>query len=261
MKQLIEKDALVAEIERRRDLHYKYYIKNGAGSIAECKYDEDREILSFLDTLEVKEPKEIDFEKELLSDPCQVKDLTLCVNIAKKYYGKGYFDGHIHDGDRIVHVDGRKVNVSRFRRVAKPLEEPVSEDLEEAATEYVVKEAAKDITGNWTTDDILNAFKAGAKWQKEQFEKNRLAHCYALSEEQAELEQGFYDQHFDKYNRIPTFLDAIEYGMKLHKEQMLKGANDVMVKNLDSLSYLDCIAKLGCVDKDIVKVIIIKNKD
>ena len=58
---LIDKDALLAEIERRRDLHYKYYMKNGAGSIAECKYDEDRKILSFIDTLEVKE---VDLEKE-----------------------------------------------------------------------------------------------------------------------------------------------------------------------------------------------------
>ena len=52
---LIDKDALVAEIERRRDLHYKYYMKNGVGSIAECKYDEDRDILSFINTIEVKD--------------------------------------------------------------------------------------------------------------------------------------------------------------------------------------------------------------
>jgi hypothetical protein len=62
MKAYIDKDAVMAEIERRRDLHYKYYMKNGVGSIAECKYDEDREILSFLDTLEVKE---VDFERDL----------------------------------------------------------------------------------------------------------------------------------------------------------------------------------------------------
>ena len=59
---LISLDALVAEIERRRDLHYKYYMKNGAGSIAECKYDEDKDILSFLNTLEVKD---VDLEAEL----------------------------------------------------------------------------------------------------------------------------------------------------------------------------------------------------
>ena len=58
MERYIPKAALVAEIERRRDLHYKYYMKNGAGSIAECKYDEDRDILSFIDTLEVKDPYE-----------------------------------------------------------------------------------------------------------------------------------------------------------------------------------------------------------
>ena len=63
MEQYIPKSALVAEIERRRDLHYKYYMKNGAGSIAECKYDEDRDILSFIDTLEVKEV-DVDVEKE-----------------------------------------------------------------------------------------------------------------------------------------------------------------------------------------------------
>lgn len=53
--ELIDKSSVVAEIERRRDLHYKYYVKNGAGSIAECKYEEDRDILDFLDTIDVKE--------------------------------------------------------------------------------------------------------------------------------------------------------------------------------------------------------------
>lgn len=55
---LIDKDALVAEIERRRDLHYKYYMKHGAGSIAECKYEEDEDIISFINTLEIKEDME-----------------------------------------------------------------------------------------------------------------------------------------------------------------------------------------------------------
>lgn len=65
MKQYIDKAALVTEIERRRDLHYKYYMKNGVGSIAECKYDEDREILSFLDTIDTKEVQEEPVSKDL----------------------------------------------------------------------------------------------------------------------------------------------------------------------------------------------------
>ena len=60
--ELIDKSAIVAEIEKRRDLHYKYYVKNGAGSIAECKYEEDRDILDFLDTIE---SKDVDLKKEI----------------------------------------------------------------------------------------------------------------------------------------------------------------------------------------------------
>ena len=59
-----------------------------------------------------------------------------------------------------------------------------------------------------------------AKWHKEQFEKKRLKHCNSITNEQAELEQGFIDQHLDKHQRMPTFLDAIEYGMRLQKEQI-----------------------------------------
>ena len=57
MKQLIDKSALVAEIERRRK-DWRY------GSSIEAKYkrEECDDILSFLDTLEVKE---VDLEKEL----------------------------------------------------------------------------------------------------------------------------------------------------------------------------------------------------
>ena len=63
-----------------------------------------------------------------------------------------------------------------------------------------------------------------AKWQIEQFEKNRLEHCDSITNEQAELEQKFLDQHLDKYQRMPTFLDAIEYGMRLKEKQMIEKA-------------------------------------
>ena len=84
MTQYIDKSTLMEEIERRRDLHYKYYRKNGAGSIAECKYDEDRDILSFIDTLEVKE---VDLEKEIeehLEECLDVKFPTTDIELIKK---------------------------------------------------------------------------------------------------------------------------------------------------------------------------------
>ena len=81
----------------------------------------------------------------------------------------------------------------------------------------IAKEAAKDISGNWTTNDILNAFKAGAKWKEEQLEKNRLAACDKQTEEEAEIEFDFVMGIVENEHRQPTFDDAIEYGIQLQK--------------------------------------------
>ena len=93
MKQYIDKAAVMAEIERRRDLHYKYYMKNGVGSIAECKYDEDREILSFLDTIDTKEvdlEKEFDdYTKDILACDIQFEPFTHLHNCAKYFFELG----------------------------------------------------------------------------------------------------------------------------------------------------------------------------
>ena len=122
---------------------------------------------------------------------------------------------------------------------------PVSEDLEEAASRYAKEEYSCKSPA--TLPDrcrgcyapIMYAFKAGVKWQKEQFEKNRLKHCNSITNEQAELEQGFIDQHLDKYNRMPTFLDAIEYGMRLQKEQMMEKAIDGIARPDDGEVWCD----------------------
>ena len=118
--------------------------------------------------------------------------------------------------------------------------EPVSEELEIAANEWDAKASftpfymTLDDKGNpngvkqdYTTH--AESFKAGAKWQKEQFEKNRLKHCNSITNEQAELEQGFIDQHLDKHQRMPTFLDAIEYGMRLKEKQIMENATEATV--------------------------------
>ena len=99
--------------------------------------------------------------------------------------------------------------------IDKVQEEPVSEDLEEAAIQF----ATDTVTGKV---DVVKqgSFFWGAQWKERQFEKNRLKHCDSITNEQAELEQGFIDQHLDKHQRMPTFLDAIEYGMRLQKEQI-----------------------------------------
>ena len=62
------------------------------------------------------------------------------------------------------------------------------------------------------------------------------------------MESGFIDQHLDKYNRMPTFLDAIEYGMRLQNEQMMEKGVDVVV-HLEAGNY-PYISQLELYDYD-----------
>ena len=120
---------------------------------------------------------------------------------------------------------------------------------------------------------MLEAIEFGAKWKEEQFEKNRLEHCNSISKDQYELEQGFIDQHLDKYNRMPTYLDAIEYGMRLQKEQMMAKAVDGVVHHFEkcgvaSVHYTDptgvpmayYTSPEGLSAGDKVKIIVIKQE-
>ena len=104
-------------------------------------------------------------------------------------------------------------------------EEPVSEDLEEAAKRYSDNENPICTC----TECLLKSFKDGAEWQKQQFEKNRLAHCDELTAEQAQIESDFVIEHLKENNRTPTFIDAIEYGMKVQEEKVMKDATEVTV--------------------------------
>ena len=138
-------------------------------------------------------------------------------------------------------------------------EEPVSDDLIQASEEYVSpwQVYAEDTDGELllTSEPCERAFVSGAQWQKKHFEENRLKHCDSITNEQAELEQGFIDQHLDKYNRMPTFLDAIEYGMKL-KEKIMKEAPEAVFGYGNFALPEDIKKQLKYGDK--VKVIIIK---
>jgi hypothetical protein len=117
--------------------------------------------------------------------------------------------------------------------------EPVSEDLEEASKEWLRPQLDKSYANYGETKmmelthfdgyAMIDAIEFGVKWKKQQLEKNRLKHCNSITNEQAELEQGFIDQHLDKCQRMPTFLDAIEYGMRLQKKQIIKNATEVTV--------------------------------
>ena len=98
-------------------------------------------------------------------------------------------------------------------------------DLEEASKNYALNNTPWDDC----KDEIQESFKAGANWQKEQFEKNRIAACDRQTGEEAEREQDFVMGIIECEHRQPTFDDAIKYGMRLQRENMMKDATDVTV--------------------------------
>jgi hypothetical protein len=148
-------------------------------------------------------------------------------------------------------------------------EEPVSEELEEAAVE-----AFKQIVDS-DKNNFLEIFKAGVKWQAEQFEKNRLAACDRQAEEEEEIESDFVMGIIESEHRQPTFDDAIKYGMRLQKERLLAkvvdGEDSLTLDGVITFDYYDGDKAYGCVahdsfcledwglkDMDKVKILILK---
>ena len=91
-------------------------------------------------------------------------------------------------------------------------------ELDKAANEYANSIAQHDHNKVFSIYD----FKAGAQWQYEQFEKNRIAACDNMTKEEFEREQKFTTDFIEKNNRIPTYSDAIEYGRESMKEKLTK---------------------------------------
>lgn len=75
----------------------------------------------------------------------------------------------------------------------------------------------------WVTPEVARgAVRLAEVGIREEFERNRLEHCDNITEEQYNLEKDFVSNHIDKYHRIPTMLDAIEYGMELKKDEIIE---------------------------------------
>lgn len=125
----------------------------------------------------------------------------------------------------------------------KESEKPAPNTLEEVARLYAIPHYMKDIDVNhideYPYDPVAEkAFIAGAQWDKEQFEKNRLAHCDTVSKEDYDRETDFAMEIIEKEHRQPTFSDAINYGMRLQKEQMGEQARQALAKTDITLADL-----------------------
>ena len=227
-------------------------------------------IITFINTLEVKE---VDLEKEAGYSKPASKGFTFksiprilemvklseraksyCEELVKSLENEGYSTDARIVRESIKKMNGEKVSMATMD------EEPVSEDLEEAARKY----ADEEEYGDDVYYSIKATFKEGANWQKEQFEKNRLVACDAQTPEEAEREMNFATNIIEKEHRTPTYDDAIKYGMRLQKEEMMKDAINAEVavpvyegKDIKLTQLVTTDVKLNAGDK--VKLIIIKD--
>jgi len=146
-------------------------------------------------------------------------------------------------------------------------EEPVSADMWEASKQYALRQVLASTDTKMSEQAYLDlrlfsglelavAHKDGAQWQKEQFEKNRLAACDRQTDEEAEIEQSFVMGIIEREHRQPTFDDAIKYGMRLQKEQMIAKAIDAKLLEGHLIRQKGVTHPLHVGDK--VKVIVIK---
>ena len=128
-------------------------------------------------------------------------------------------------------IQGYRAALSILESIQKETDETVSDDLNEAAIEYF-KEALS--TGN---DSKLDAFRAGANWQKQKDNQN------------------------ESDMAVIAHLDGVEKGKKIMREQMMRGALEGrMVVGDESQLVIPSLPIITRTldDGDKVKVIIIK---
>ena len=146
MKAYIDKSAVVAEIEKRLNTTKKYSTEYVNGKKYALK-----KILSFLDTLEVKE---VDLEQISKNYALNNTPWDDCMVEIQDAFKSGFELGlKAHEGGQDLEV--KEVN-----------EEPVSNDLEEAARKAATWRSR--LKGDIFFENDFQKFIAGAEWQKEQ---------------------------------------------------------------------------------------------
>ena len=140
--------------------------------VDECLYGKEPELVDF-DNLPKEEPvSEIDFEQELYKAFGHVKDFTLCLKIARRFYemGRNHQEPVSDDLEKIVEeiAEPTILNAYGTKELARRLRNTicgtsVSEDLEEAVNAYIGY--APEVDESSSVYGKRQAFKAGAEWQ------------------------------------------------------------------------------------------------
>lgn len=113
------------------------------------------------------------------------------------------------DEDAMWYQGGRKSLVRLLSFLDTLEEEPVSDDIEEEAYNHIrrVADAAGHPGWDWETQDIVDAFIAGAKWQKEQMLKEAV--------EGRIHRVGFHNAVYIKEPEWTKILDGMNEGDKI----------------------------------------------
>ena len=161
----------------------------------------------------------------------------------------------------VVEDDGMWLDKSTMTYYSK-------EDVEEVYLFPVLEEAAEEYATTHLRNNEFptadSAFKAGAKWMQDQFEKNRLANCDKLTKEQYDRETDFAMEIIEKEHRQPTFTDSINYGMRVMKEYLMNEAVEGVVENWNPESHPEITIPLNPEEftvGDKVKLIVIKEDE
>lgn len=123
---------------------------------------------------------------------------------------------------QVFRHNGNEVNGDIAHSIIRKQEEPVGEDLDDAAFDYA--EACKYEGGDKLL--CIEHFKAGAQWKEEQVKKNLIAYCDNLTKEQVQVNYDFVADRLKKSSRTPSYIDAIEYGKNIVLAELEKIVKD-----------------------------------
>lgn len=289
-------DKIRAEIERRLKDYWKICFHDVKAYNEDSNVRELKELLSFLDTLEAEtsyniqqytpspsvdigdvarvqfasHAKVFDKKRKAVFDWEQFKEVVgIFYGFGKKDSQEikeseqptmGYDEAYLNEKIARASKTWEGVDVDEYMDEVRG-REPVNEDLEEAARQY---ERSRPFAPDESEpESTRKTFKAGAEWQKKQFEKNRLAACDNHTKEEYDRETDFAMRIIEKEYRTPTFSDAINYGIEWQKAKMMEGAVEGFIFQSADYYPKQLIAgydgELGMGDK--VRIIILPKED
>lgn len=134
------------------------------------------------------------------------------------------------DGKNSDYEAGKLDAATRILQIMDSLEEPVSEDLENAAKRYTTE--GDEISGLCVIDEEVVAFKAGAKWQKEkdfQYLKKECEKTGSFCDNDIAIEAAKRHPYYYASEMEGCANIGFKEGAMWQKEQMMTNAIEVTV--------------------------------